>query len=134
MIQGYFLSIIYLIVSSLLSYLSKYRLSLSFMLRFSDLLKNNKKISLSFFFIGLLTSLLLLFFPIYPGPTILGDLMIALVVLYDALYFFVDSRRAQNNDRESYLNPKKERRMIFLARLSLVCAIIHFLFPSLVLI
>lgn len=133
MIQGYFLSVLFLLLSSLLYYQNRYRLELSFLLRFTEKLKRDRRVLYLFFSLGLLTSLVLFFFPISPGPFILGDLIPFLLVLYNTLYFFIDIKRQEKNENQLYVSAQKEKRRIFLARLSLIVALLHFVFPSLVL-
>ncbi len=133
MIQGYFLSLFYLIVSALIYYQSRYRLELSFMLRFTDNLEKNRKLFYAFISLGLVTVFILLFFPISPGPMILGDLIPALMVLYNTLYILVMIKRKENNGSPDCLDMKKGERKIALARLSAAVAVLHFLLPSFVL-
>ena len=134
MIQGYFLSIFYLVLSALIYYQSKYRMELSFMLRFMNLLEKNRRFYILFISCGFLTFLILFFFPIYPGPMILGDLIPSLMVLYNTLYFLVMIKRKEKNEKaENYLDMKSLSRKLFLARLSIIVAIVHFFLPSFVL-
>lgn len=114
-------------------YQSKYRLELSFMLRFTESLEKNRKLSLIFFILGLVTTLMLLFFPVSPGPLILGDLVPAIAVLYNTLYFYITIRRKVKNGGPDYIDMKKGERKIMLARITSSVALLHFLFPSFVL-
>ncbi len=134
MIQGYFLTLVYLVVSSLIYFQSKYRLELAFMLRFTDALERDRRYLYSFSALGLLTFLILLFFPVSPGPKILGDLVPALVVLYNTLYFFIMIKRKEKSERADYLDRKRSERRIALGWISLSVALLHFLFPSFVLV
>ncbi len=104
------------------------------MLRFMDELERNRRFLNLFFLTGCLTSLLLLFFPSYPGPMILGDLIPSLVVLYNTLYFYITIRRREKDGRTEYLDASRAGRRIVLARISLLTALLHFLLPSFVLI
>lgn len=134
MIQGYFLSLFYLIMTSLICYQSKYRLELSFMLRFTDNLEKNKKLFVAFISMGFVTTAILLFFPESPGPRILGDLIPALMVFYNTLYILVMIKRKEKNASPDCLDMRKGERKIALARLSAAVAVLHFLLPSFVLI
>lgn len=134
MIQGYFLSIFYLVLSALIYYQSKYRMELSFMLRFLDALEKDRRVFLAFILSGFITAFILLFFPESPGPFILGDLIPSLVILYNTLYFLLMIKRKEKNERAGdYLDKKSLSRKLFLARLSVGVAVIHFLFPSFIL-
>ncbi len=134
MIQGYFLSVFYLILSAAIYFQGKYRIELSFMLRFTDELEKDRKKLFIFSALGLLTFLILIFFPQSPGPVILGDLIPALVVLYNTIYFFMMIKRKEKSVRGEYLDTKRGERKIILGYISLSLAVLHFLFPSFVLI
>lgn len=134
MIQGYFLSIFYLIFSSLLYFQGKYRTELSFMLRFTDGLEKQSKRLYAFSSLGLLTFLILIFFPMNPGPVILGDLIPSLTVLYNTVYFFVMIKRKEKSGRSEYFDTKRGERKTALGYISLSVAVLHFLLPSFVLI
>lgn len=135
MIQGYFLSLVFLVLSSLMFYQTRYRMELSFMLRFISALENEKKLFYAFSASGLVIFLLLLFFPVSPGPMFLGDILPALVILYDTLYFFIDIKRKENNKNAvDYLDKKRLETKLFLARVNITLAVLHFLLPSFVII
>ncbi len=134
MIQGYFLSVFYLIFSAMIYFQGKYRIELSFMLRFTDELEKDRKKLYVFSSLGLLTFLILIFFPQSPGPVILGDLIPALIVLYNTIYFFVMIKRKEKSGRGEYLDTKRGERKIILGYISLSAAVLHFLLPSFVLI
>ncbi len=134
MIQGYFLSLFYLIFSAMIYFQGKYRIELSFMLRFTDELGKDRKKLYLFSSLGLLTFLILLFFPQSPGPVILGDLIPSLVVLYNTIYFFIMIKRKEKSGQSEYLDTKRGKRKIILGYISLSTAVLHFLLPSFVLI
>lgn len=135
MIQGYFLSLIFLVLSSLMFYQSNYRMELSFMLRFLTALENSRRIFYLFSASGAVIFLILILFPVSPGPMFLGDALPAFVILYDTLYFFVDIKRKEKNEKAvDYLDKKRLEMKLFLARLNITVAVIHFLLPSFVII
>lgn len=135
MIQGYFLSLVFLVLYSLMFYQTRYRMELSFMLRFSSALESSSKLFYLFTSLGFLTFLILIFFPVSPGPVILGDILPAVVILYDTLYFFVDIKRKEKNEKiVDYLDKRRLEMKLFLARLNIVIAALHFLLPSFVII
>lgn len=133
MIQCYFLSIVFLLFSSIMFLQNRYRFQLSFSLRFTEALEKNDKYLYIFSLSGIFIFLSLLFFPINPGPVIIGDLVPALIVLYDTLYFFITYMRKKKEKGSDYLIIKKEGRRVFLGYLSLTVAFLHFFFPSFVL-
>lgn len=133
MIQGYFLSILYLIISSLMFLQNKYRLQLSFVLRFSSYLISNKKALNIFTLSGAVVFLIVLFFPITPGPMILGDLVPALMIFYETLYFYIVYGMEDTKKEREYINFSKEGRKVALGWISLIIATVHFVFPSFVL-
>lgn len=133
MIQFYFLSIVFLLFSSIMFLQNRYRFQLSFSLRFTEALEKNDKYLYLFSLSGVFIFLSLVFFPIDPGPVIIGDLVPALIVLYNTLYFFITNMRKKKENGSDYLIIKKEGRRVFLGYLSLTVASLHFLFPSFVL-
>ena len=133
MIQGYILSILFLLICSLMFLQNKYRLQLSFVLRFSSLLISNKVALRVFTGTGVLIFLVLMFFPISPGPMILVDLIASLMFFYETLYFFIVYGREDTKKEREYINFSKEGRKVTLGWISIIVAIIHFVFPSFVL-
>ena len=133
MIQGYILSFLYLSLSSLMFLQNKYRLQLSFIIRFSSFLISNKKALNIFTLSGAFIFLILVFFPISPGPMVLGDLIPALMILYETLYFYIVYGRAEIKKEREYINFPKEGRKVILGYMSMVVALVHFVFPSFVL-
>lgn len=134
MIQGYFLSVFFLLLTSLMYYQTKYRMQLSFMLRFMDWLEQDRRGLISYLISGLFITAVLLLLPISPGPIILGDLIPALVVFYNTLYFFVTIKRREKRESNlDWLDKRKGEKKLLLARLSLSVGVIHFLLPSFVL-
>lgn len=134
MIQGYFLSVFFLLLTALMYYQTKYRMQLSFMLRFMDWLEQDRRGLISYLISGLFITAVLLLLPISPGPIILGDLIPALVVFYNTLYFFVTIKRREKRESNlDWLDKRKGEKKLLLARLSLSVGVIHFLLPSFVL-
>ena len=119
MIQIYLLSVFYLVFSSLLLLVDSYRRKLSFMLKPKSRLRESARMLNLYFLLGLAVSILLMAFPMEPGPRI---------------FFFRVLYSERNRERsDSYLAGRKMK----LRRLGFAClaaAFIHFLFPSIVLI
>ena len=133
MIQGYILSFLYLALASLMFLQNKYRLQLSFVLIFSSFLISNKKALNIFTIAGAVIVIILVFFPISPGPKVLGDLIPALMILYETLYFYIVYGKEEIKKEREYINFSKEGRKVMLGWLSLIIALVHFVFPSFVL-
>ena len=78
--------------------------------------------------IGLLICVGLVFFPINPGPTVIGDLLPIINIMILVLFFV--RRIGSDNKAVDYNNEKRNA----LGFISLGVALIHFLFPGLVII
>ena len=130
-LQFYILSITYLIFSSLLLLVDSYRRGLSFMLKAKSKLKDDEKKRNELFLGGILIALGKLFFPIAPGPIIIGDLLPAAAVLAESfsVRMFYKSSEAEETASPIVQNKKKSKRLGFIF---LSIAVIHFLFPRFV--
>ena len=130
-LQFYILSITYLIFSSLLLLVDSYRRELSFMLKAKSKLKDDEKKRNELFLGGILIALGKLFFPIAPGPIIIGDLLPAAAVLAESfsVRMFYKSSEAEGTASPIVQNKKKSKRLGFIF---LSIAVIHFLFPRFV--
>lgn len=130
-LQFYILSIAYLIFSSLLLLVDSYRRGLSFMLKAKSKLKDDEKKRNELFLVGILIALGKLFFPIAPGPIIIGDLLPAAAVLAESfsVRVFYKSSEAEGTASPIVQNKKKSKRLGFIF---LSIAVIHFLFPRFV--
>ncbi len=130
-LQFYILSITYLIFSSLLLLVDSYRRGLSFMLKAKSKLKDDEKKRNELFLGGILIALGKLFFPIAPGPIIIGDLLPAAAVLAESfsVRMFYKSSEAEGTASPIVQNKKKSKRLGFIF---LSIAVIHFLFPRFV--
>lgn len=130
-LQFYILSIAYLIFSSLLLLVDSYRRGLSFMLKAKSKLKDDEKKRNELFLVGILIALGKLFFPIAPGPIIIGDLLPAAAVLAESfsVRMFYKSSEAEGTASPIVQNKKKSKRLGFIF---LSIAVIHFLFPRFV--
>ena len=130
-LQFYILSITYLIFSSLLLLVDSYRRGLSFMLKAKSKLKDDEKKRNELFLGGILIALGKLFFPIAPGPIIIGDLLPAAAVLAESfsVRMFYKSSEAEGTASPIVQNKKKSKRLGFIF---LSIAVIHFFFPRFV--
>ncbi len=134
MLQIYFLSIAFLILSSLLLLLDYYREELSFLLRFRAFLRENKKTQYVYFVSGIVIAIMQLFFPVYPGPILLGDFIPAISAALNAFYFMIAFSEKNKERGLSFNGTKLEERKKLAGFISLSIAVLHFLFPSFVLI
>ncbi len=133
MLQIYFLSVIYLSLASMLLLLDSYREQLAFLLRFRAVLREDKRAQYIFFISGILVSVLALLLPVSPGPVILGDFIPAVTIALESFYFLV-SYGEKNRDRGlSFSGIKLEERRRNAGYASAAIALIHFIFPSFVL-
>ncbi len=132
MIQLYFLSIAYLVFSSLLLLVDSYRRKLSFMLKAKSSIRENIKRLNLYFLSGIALALSLLFVPMSPGPIIIGDIIPAAFILFLAFFFRLLYSERNRERSDAYLAGKKQK----LRKLGFICLFIsfmHFLFPSIVL-
>lgn len=122
MIHLYFLSLIYLLLAASLHFVGSWSFALSFFLALRERITKDQVLKFSLFAAGLLLCALELVFPVSPGPRVLGDLVVALALLYSAVFYFrlKDSRSHDENEKTMGIA-------------LLVVAALHFLFPFLVL-
>ncbi len=129
MAQVYFLSILYLFFSSCLLLVDKYGSTFLFLINLKSFYNSKKTYPVIFMITGLVISICLLLFPMDPGPVILGDFLPAITILIVVFYFFHQSHK--NEPDIIVVNNEKRNALGFIA---LGVAIIHFLFPFLVII
>ena len=132
MIQFYLLAVAYLVFSALLILVDSYRRRLSFMLKAKARIREDMKRLNLYFVAGIAISLLLLFLPIPPGPIVAGDLLPALYILFIAFLLRILYSERNRERSDAFLAGKKSR-MKKIGIITLAVALIHFLFPSIVL-
>lgn len=133
MIQLYPLSLAVLATVALLSFLEVYKVELSFLLRFKQLLRKHERTRQIIFYSILLMSALMLFFPLYPGPRILGDLIPSLILIYAA--FFIRKMDDESDDVEVIITGDLLSNSYFRKGLVFsICFFLHLLFPSFIMI
>ena len=132
MIQFYLLAVAYLVFSALLILVDSYRRRLSFMLKAKARIREDMKRLNLYFVAGIAISLLLLFLPIRPGPIVAGDLLPALYILFIAFLLRILYSERNRERSDAFLAGKKSR-MKKIGFITLAVALIHFLFPSIVL-
>ncbi len=134
MIQIYLLSVIYLLFSASLFLVDSYRSALSFAIIFKGVLQEKRRALHIYILIGFLIAILLLVFPVRPGPRVLGDLLPALCTLYSALFFRTQYSLRRFDEGEAYYETIRMERYKNIGIVILVIALLHFLFPDVVLI
>lgn len=167
MIQFYPLSLIYLLLGSGLLLVERYGGDLLFLIDIKSSLYRSRLWQLLLIPFGLVIFLGLIFWPVSPGPIIIGDLIPALTVLLLVGHYllstpgknlatklgrlFLGEQKEKNQSRplqkadqvladtvgledidERFAGHSKRKR--FLGWICLVVAILHFIFPSFVLI
>ena len=128
MVQCYLLSVIYLILSAGLLLVDKYGNDFLFLINLKTFYYSGKKIQLVSVSIGFLIALGLVFFPVEPGPMVIGDILPAANIVINLIYFL---RHPSSADEIVDLNNGKRNALGFI---TLGVALIHFLFPWIVII
>ena len=126
--QVYFISVVYLVLASCLLLVDKYGPSMLFLINLQSFYRSRKQYPVIFIVIGLVVAAALVFFPMDPGPMVLGDFIPAAITLVVVFYFL----RAYNS--KTYVVNFNDAKRNALGYVSLGVAALHFLFPSIVLI
>ena len=127
MIQFYLLSVLYLVLASGLLLVDKYGTSVFFLINIKNFYNAKKSTQIICLVVGAVIMLGIIFFPVNPGPMVLGDLLPA-VNLAIVLFYFV--RKVGKTDIVDFNNEKRNA----LGFITLGVALIHLLFPSIVII
>lgn len=127
MIQFYLLSVLYLVLASGLLLVDKYGSRIFFLINLKTFYNSKKSTQIICLVVGALILLGVIFFPVNPGPMVLGDLLPA-VNLAIVLFYFL--RKVGKTDIVDYNNEKRNA----LGFITLGVALIHLLFPGIVII
>ena len=127
MIQFYLLSVLYLILASGLLLVDKYGSTVFFLINLKTFYNSKKLIQIICLSVGAVILLGVIFFPVNPGPMVLGDLLPAINL---AVVLFYCVRKVGKTDIVDYNNEKRNA----LGFITLGVALIHLLFPSIVII
>ena len=122
----YFLTSLYILLGSGLLLFNRYRSHLSFLMDLRYSIINYKIVNIIFILIGILLGLGKIFFPISPGPIILGDLSVSIICFLLSIYYFILANDNANL-QEFYKIGAKVGYVI------LVFAILHIIYPSCIL-
>ena len=122
----FFLTSLYMLTGSAILLFNKHRAFLSFImdLRFSIL--NYRAVNTVVVLLGVILALLNIFYPLSPGPSILGDLVPAIISLVLAIYYYILSK--DNADIEQIYKTGEK-----LGYIILFFSIIHIIYPSCIL-
>ena len=129
MSQVYFISVVYLVLASCLLLVDKYGPSMLFLINLQSFYRSRKEYPVIFIVLGLVVAAALVLSPMDPGPMVLGDFIPALTTLVVVFYFL----RVYNSKTDSVVSFNDAKRNA-LGYVSLGVAVLHFLFPSIVLI
>ena len=127
MIQFYLLSVLYLVLASGLLLVDKYGSRLLFLINIKNFYIAKKRTQIICLVIGAVILLGVVFFPVEPGPMVLGDLLPALNLAVVLFYFL---RKVGKTDTVVFNNEKRNA----LGFITLGVALIHLLFPGIVII
>ena len=127
MIQFYLLSVLYLVLASGLLLVDKYGSTVFFLINLKTFYNSKKLIQIISLSVGAVILLGVVFFPVNPGPMVLGDLLPAINLAIVIFYFM---RKVGKTDIVDYNNEKRNA----LGFITLGVALIHLLFPSIVII
>ena len=126
MIQFYLLSVVFLVLSAGLLLVDRYGTSFLFLINLKTFYNSKKTVKITFISLGLLIALAVIFFPVSPGPIILGDILPAANIVLVLIYLLRNFSKAESI--ADFNNGKRNA----LGFITLGVALIHFLFPWIV--
>lgn len=127
MVQFYLLSVLYLVLASGLLLVDKYGTSFFFLINLKTFYNSKKLTQIICLSVGAVILLGIIFFPVEPGPMVLGDILPAANLAIVLLYFL---RKVGKTDIVDFNNEKRNALGFF----TLGVALVHFLFPNIVII
>jgi len=127
MVQFYLLSVLYLVLASGLLLVDKYGTSFFFLINLKTFYNSKKLTQIICLSVGAVILLGIIFFPVEPGPMVLGDILPAATLAIVLLYFL---RKVGKTDIVDFNNEKRNA----LGFITLGVALVHFLFPNIVII
>jgi len=127
-IQFYLLSVVYLVLSAGLLLVDRYGTSFLFLINLKTFYNSKKAVKITFISLGFLIALAVIFFPVSPGPIILGDILPAANIVLILIYLLRNFSKAESI--ADFNNGKRNA----LGFITLGVALIHFLFPWIVVI
>ncbi len=124
-VQVYFLSEIYLLISAMIFLADRYGMNVIILLNVRSFYLAGRRRQIAFPIIGALLTIGLLFSPIEPCPIVIGDLLPAACVLLCVFNYML----ALGSSVQGNYSTKRDR---FLGWFALCVGIVHFLFPRIV--
>jgi hypothetical protein len=128
MVQFYLLSVLFLVLSAGLLLVDKYGTTFLFLINLKTLYTSRKLVRTVYLVSGLLIAAAIVAFPISPGPVILGDVLPAANIVIVLLYLLKNMNKMDTV--LEYNNGKRNA----LGFATLGVAVVHFLFPGIVII
>lgn len=128
MVQFYFLSILYLVLAACLLLVDKYGSTFLFLINFKTFYNSKRMIQVISLILGALIATSIVVWPVAPGPVVLGDILPAINIIVLVLYFFRQMGREQSV--ADFNNGKRNA----LGFVTLGVALVHFLFPGVVIV
>ena len=128
MVQFYLLSVLFLVLSAGLLLVDKYGTTFLFLINLKTLYTSHKLVRTVYLVSGLLIAAAIVAFPISPGPVILGDVLPAANIVIVLLYLLKNMNKMDTV--LEYNNGKRNA----LGFATLGVAVVHFLFPGIVII
>ncbi len=130
MMQFWFITIIFLIYTSLLLLTPQYGVLFPILLNMREFLLNKKIwliiVTISAYFLTFVNC----FFPNIPGPFLLGDLFVTISLLISSIWY---TMLLIDKDKNNILTQERKRLYVKFALLNLVIALLHFILPNWVL-
>ena len=96
MIQFYLLSVVFLVLSAGLLLVDRYGTSFLFLINLKTFYNSKKAVKITFISLGLLIALAVIFFPVSPGPIILGDILPAANIVLILIYLLRNFSKAES--------------------------------------
>ncbi len=138
MMQGYLLSILYLSIGAAYLLADEYGARMPVLLSLRYHFRTQRWVRLALIISGTLLTLLLVFFPIAPGPVLLGDLLPCLNILFLTLYYLHQSLSGKGDRAEQpdsviqATGEYVESNRRYVGYVTVVVALLHFLLPQLI--
>jgi len=130
MMQVWFITILYLVYTGLIFITQEFGVKIPILLNMREYLFNNRRIFILVMFLGYILTFLNCFVPTIPGPIVLGDLFPTIALLYSSVWYNVYLFK---NKGPIIIEQTKRKYYLRIAIIIFNIAILHFLFPSWVL-
>jgi len=132
-IQVYLLTLVYLLIGSSILLSQRYSSQFVLLLDLQSVYSKNRKMKLFLAIIGMILLFGEAFFPIPPGPVVLGDFIVIINLLCLSFYYFYCYFQKVESVPIAEYGIKAKAKMFFGWEI-FVIVILHFLFPNIVLI